>query len=317
MPDIYNILSKHFLGETNPQEEEQIAQFRKTHPEEYKTLQQFWRQRLGDVKEFDTEKAWKTVQQKMAAKSKPVVPLYRKWQRVAAAAVLLVMMSVAGYYGYHYYQNAETTIVQTFPGHRAEPVLLADGSKVWLDKGARLIYAKNFGKKKRKVKLSGKAYFEVTHNPEKPFSVELTNGSVTVLGTSFNICSADDSTKVTVATGKVRVANAENTAEAIITPGYEATVKGGKVVKNPVSDANYLAWKTGKFIFRETGVREAIRQLNTYYNNRIQVKENGDSDCLLTAEFNQAKLEDVIAVIELTCDIQIVVLPEQKTSENE
>ncbi|MFP5040675.1 FecR family protein [Parasediminibacterium sp. JCM 36343] len=93
---------------------------------------------------------------------------------------------------------------------------LDDGSKVTLEKGAKISYAPAMGSlAKREVYLSGEAFFEVTKNPLKPFVV-YSNGLVTkVLGTSFRI-KADEGAKdvtVEVHTGKVWISKMKVTTD--------------------------------------------------------------------------------------------------------
>lgn len=67
-------------------------------------------------------------------------------------------------------------------------VVLADGTRVWLNAKSVLKYPVQFRGKERVVFLEGEAYFEVTKDKEHPFRV-MTNRevSVKVLGTSFKI----------------------------------------------------------------------------------------------------------------------------------
>ncbi len=309
MTDIYKILSKHFLGEASEEEEKRAAAFREAHPDEYTMLHRFWSKRIGRVKEFDAGRGWQLLQEALATRDQPAIPLYRRLQRVAAAVILILSLSVAGYYGYRHYSTV--TYTQQMPEHRNEPVLLDDGTKIWLNTGARISYPKSFGKKERHVRLEGEAYFEVAHDAEHPFTVAFDHGTVTVLGTSFNIFSGGDSSKVTVVTGRVRVTGASRSSSVVITPGYEAVVRGDRVTKAPAGDPNYLAWKTGEFIFRETPLREAIRQLNRYYNGRFVVQEEDLArGCHLTAHFKRSRPEDVASVIELSCDIKVTLTGE-------
>ena len=60
-------------------------------------------------------------------------------------------------------------------------VVLADGTKVWLNSASRLIYPQSFMGKERRVVLSGEAFFDVTHDAERPFVVETSRMNVLVL----------------------------------------------------------------------------------------------------------------------------------------
>lgn len=62
-----------------------------------------------------------------------------------------------------------------------------------------------FGLFERRIRLEGEAYFEVTHNPRRPFVVEFEGGEIQVLGTSFNVKAYrdDDIVAVTLDEGRV------------------------------------------------------------------------------------------------------------------
>ena len=66
-------------------------------------------------------------------------------------------------------------------------LVLADGTRVWLNAASELMYPDHFSADQRKVVLKGEAYFEVTKDVKRPFSVVLGDMEVKVLGTSFNV----------------------------------------------------------------------------------------------------------------------------------
>lgn len=311
MPNIYNILSKHFLKETSPEEESVIEKFKKNNPTEYRLLLELWnKEGVIEVKDFNTEEAWKSVLEKVGIeKKKPivVVPFYKRYSRVAAIAAVLIIAVVAAYYFVQPSQTMEPIVTKTISGKEAEMIVLSDGSKVWLNDDASLAYSDEFSNNQRLVALTGEAYFEVYKNPAKPFVVKTSNAMVTVLGTSFNIDSDEGKTAVTVNTGKVKVSNKENSDYVVITKGKAADVIGMRVEQHEMNNPNYLAWKTGEFVFNETEISRVLDDLNTYYSKRLSIKNVEQTNCSLTANFKQAKIEDVIEIIELTCDVKVIV----------
>ena len=66
-------------------------------------------------------------------------------------------------------------------------VVLADGTKVWVNAESELRYPVQFSGTERKVYLKGEAYFAVTKQVTKPFIVCLDQAEITVLGTEFNV----------------------------------------------------------------------------------------------------------------------------------
>ena len=66
-------------------------------------------------------------------------------------------------------------------------IVLADGTRVWLNSATKLIFPQNFTGKERRVMLSGEAFFDVARDESKPFIVETSRMDVKVLGTRFNV----------------------------------------------------------------------------------------------------------------------------------
>ncbi|QKJ28776.1 FecR family protein [Mucilaginibacter mali] len=142
----------------------------------------------------------------------PVVPIKRtNWYKHAGiAASLLVVMSVALLFFVRYSHGTISykdlvkeaggeLVEQSNNNASARQVIMADGSEIILQKGARISYAPKFNSYgTRKIYLTGKATFEVAKNPAKPFFV-YTNGLITkVLGTRFTITSNEEDKNATV-----------------------------------------------------------------------------------------------------------------------
>lgn len=81
---------------------------------------------------------------------------------------------------------------------------LADGTVVRLAPQSAL--AVDYGHRARDVRLlRGEAFFEVTHNPDRPFRVAAAGTTTTVLGTAFDVRLRDHGLEVGVDHGHVRV----------------------------------------------------------------------------------------------------------------
>ena len=95
-------------------------------------------------------------------------------------------------------------------------LMLADGSKVWLNAASSLRFPASFAGKERKVELMGEAYFEVAKNASMPFKVKVNGMEVEVLGTHFNINSYDDESAIrtTLLEGSIKI-NRNNTIQFI------------------------------------------------------------------------------------------------------
>jgi ferric-dicitrate binding protein FerR (iron transport regulator) len=302
MEDIYNILSKHFQENVTKEEQNQIDSFIKANPKEYETLKKVWNTKSVQITDFNTPKAWDTIQPKLKKETK-IIPLYKRIGRIAAAAAIFTFIALSGYYTIEFVQQPNILLAHANVSEKGKTIVLSDGSKVWLNTGATLSFPEEFDDNFRNVTLTGEAFFEVEKNPEKPFIVNMDNASVTVLGTSFNISSSTEKTEVTVATGKVKVAT--GLEYVFITKGYSASVSPQQVIKHQTKDMNYLSWKTGEFVFNDLDMFQVIADLNTYYPNGITISDNWENHCSLTAHFKQAKLQEVLEIIGLTCDLEL------------
>jgi len=309
MPDKHNILAKYFLNEPSENDEGEIAEFKKNNPREYGILAALWKKGNVESKDFDSHEAWSNLKNKTTDKNKnqvKIIPLYQKIRRYAAVAIFLIIGAFSVYYYISFISESRTVVEQANNTDKGKEILLSDGSKVWLNKNATLTFSKKFSKTERTVTLTGEAFFEVVKNPDKPFIVTTSNSSIRVLGTSFNINSNIEKTEVTVVTGKVKVSDT-NHNNVIITPGYSANITKNIVKKHKTKNPNYLSWKTGEFTFKNTNFKQVIKDLNSYYQEQIIIEQGTTIDCRLTANFNQAKLQEIIDVMQLTCDFSVEV----------
>ena len=161
------------------------------------------------------------------------------------------------------------------PYGKKSQLLLADGTKVWLNAGSRMAFPSKFSGTQRTVFLEGEAYFEVAHNAAQPFVVKVKEISVKVLGTSFNISAytADATVETVLMAGKVSLSDNSSKAlskdEVILVPNQKALF--GKESRQfdvgAVSDAElYTAWVSGWFLFTQESLFSVLRKLERYYN---------------------------------------------------
>lgn len=161
-------------------------------------------------------------------------------------------------------------------------VILADGSKVWLNAESSLRFPTVFAGEERKVEMEGEAYFEVAKNQKMPFYVKSGEMEVQVLGTHFNINAYNDekATKTTLLEGSVKVNM--GSAYKIIKPGEQAVIPslaGGRVDASKIRVQNCdieeaVGWKNGLFHFNKADLPDVMRQLCRWYN--VEVEYEGE-----------------------------------------
>jgi len=149
-------------------------------------------------------------------------------------------------------------------------LVLADGTRVWLNSQTTLRYPLRFEGHERKVELVGEAYFEVTHNSKMPFRVEAGEQTITDLGTHFNIKAYDDDATIatTLLEGSVNVNDKLSGQTRLLIPGNQASVaKGnGEINITNVRLDEVTAWKNGYFIFDNEDVRSVMKTISRWYD---------------------------------------------------
>lgn len=150
-------------------------------------------------------------------------------------------------------------------------LVLADGSRVWLNSETTLRYPVNFVGMQRVVQLEGEAYFEVAQDSSRPFYIRMNGHSIKVLGTSFNVSNyaADGSWNTTLAEGKVEICSGGNLYT--LTPGdhFTADVTTGETSIVKVNPLQYSSWKEGKVIFQDERLEDIIRKLARWYDFEV------------------------------------------------
>jgi ferric-dicitrate binding protein FerR (iron transport regulator) len=242
--------------------------------------------------------------------------LFNAYSRIAA--ILLLPLLAGGFYYFFSTSNAPQPreVNQTAEIHAPENArvkyILPDSSVVWLNSGSTIKYAVNFASN-RHVDLTGKAFFDVTHDTGHPFSVTFPNGKVEVLGTKFSVTSnANGNFDVTLVEGKVRALVRKNNRSVTLSPNQTLIVNDtGLTVKN-VNAENITAWINGKLIFRDTPFSEVARRLSDWYNVDIQIKDSKLKHITYRGIFKDESLDNVLSLMSMTLPIKYKKLPRQK-----
>lgn len=148
-------------------------------------------------------------------------------------------------------------------------VTLEDGSIVHL--GPESVLLNRFSAQGRIVALlAGEAFFEVTRDPERPFTVEAEGLAVTVLGTAFDVRIAERSLSVAVRSGAVAVEH-DGIPTVRLEAGNRATVDRatGNVALDHVAADDVAGWRDGPLFFADATVAEVVEQLRRYQHGWI------------------------------------------------
>lgn len=193
-------------------------------------------------------------------------------------------------------------------------VSLEDGSRVTLDPGTKIGYPAHFKTGKREVFLSGKAFFDITKDPAKPFFVYANELVTKVLGTSFTVRSFDSEKEVSVAvkTGKVAVFSREDVAApekqasreltgVVIEPNQQITFvrETVQITKSIVPRPEIVTGEAlaRDFEFDEAPVSAVFATLQRAYGIDIIYDKNIMDECPITARLTDMSLYEQLDLV--------------------
>lgn len=181
-------------------------------------------------------------------------------------------------------------------------VILADGTKVWLNASSSLRFPTAFTGRERTVELTGEGYFEVARNKKKPFHVNVNEMQVEVLGTHFNINAYDDecSIKTSLLEGSVKIKKGD--ISSFLKPGQEGVLKkNSDNVKIKNIDVNQVvAWKNGLFEFDGADIKSIMRQIGRWYDVDVAYSGKIPKRRFEGTISRDAQLSDVLEILKLS-----------------
>ena len=186
-------------------------------------------------------------------------------------------------------------------------IMLADGTKVWVNAATEIRYPVKFAGKERRVRLEGEAYFEVTKDTTRSFIVEANGMEVKVYGTQFNVNSRrDDQIQTTLVEGSVSV-KPKGLAEVMLKPNQQAVFNklAGRVTVRDVDVLSYVAWQRGNYYFENKSIGEILDELSLWYDIQVffvnnEVRNERFSGYLPRYE----EINGLLSLIEKTSHVQ-------------
>ena len=179
-------------------------------------------------------------------------------------------------------KSGEPAMAQVIiPYGKRSQIILADGTKIWLNAGSTLSYPVRFTGNSREVYLSGEAFFEVSSDRSKPFYVITGDLRIKVTGTRFNVTSYSNDvvTQAVLVEGKIEAAKNRFFSRSVeLSPG-ECIVydrKENKIQKDKVDVELYTSWVNGYLLIENEPVVEIFKKLERYYDKKIVVEGLSD-----------------------------------------
>ena len=256
-----------FLLGSKP-EDESVAQW----------MQQDWEKEYKSFDEVNYERISDLVKQQTKINTDKRLSFTQILYR-CAAALLLPLLGISAYFimqTINSNQSANTEIAEILdPAGTQSRIVLSDGSIVTLKDGSRLNLKNSFMGATREITLEGEAFFEIAHNPSKPFIIHTGSVRTTVLGTSFSIKAIPGETSITVAVveGKVKVEDGE---KLLVTLGANQQfihgVEADHWQEMAINTEYETGWQPHDLIFSNMSFGDIVQDLAVRYGVNIVIE---------------------------------------------
>lgn len=253
---------------------------------------------------IDVGADWQLIEQKLS--KKPVRKLTftsNLGRKIAAITIPAILLISSGLLYWNVPGFGRLTSFKS--GNKIETIELSDNSVVVLNSNSEIIFPKDLDEvSDRNVKLTGEAYFEVTHN-NTPFVVSVGEAKVQVLGTRFNVNQYNNDLYVSVFSGKVSVQ--ANSQKVELTKGEQAKLSQGHLVEEDMISMDNPSWNKKELKFNQANLFEICNKLKEAYHEIKKVEINTkDLKTKLTTTFKDQSLTEIIDELQIHFDKKII-----------
>ena len=235
--------------------------------------------------EYNTSEGLENILSSVSETKKPKQNWTSLLTRIAAIFIL-------GFSIFYYTTTLDTT-VETLASEKSI-IELPDGSSTQINALTTLSYNKKNWKSTRDVNLNGEAFFKVKKG--STFNVITENGTVTVLGTQFNVKHRENFFEVICYEGSVSVTN--NIKTTVLKPGDSYLILDGKYIAKEKETLKNPNWINNKSYFKSIPFKYVINEFERQYNVKIDT-QNTNLSKLYSGSFTHSDINLALKSITL------------------
>ncbi len=234
---------------------------------------------------------WKNIEGQLTNESTLIISTHT-WRWLAAASVFALAITFGLYKTSQVEINAQQATNFTLP----------DGSKVSLNANSSAAYNSFSWLFKRSVTLNGEGFFKVTKGEK--FNVITANGTISVLGTSFNVITRKNKFRVECFTGRVSVNNGGNST--IITKGeLVSQSKDNVLVKEINTQINTSPiWLSSDYSYKNELLATVLNDISAHFDIKIERSHKIDKLSFTGAWNHSMTLEEVLKIVCLPFSLE-------------
>ncbi len=228
------------------------------------------------------------------------------------AAVLILVLS-AGWMGYYLLNRSHKDFEAIAATDQKVFKVLADGTRIWLNKQTSITYNQDFGKHQREIFLSGEAYFDVVKNTDVPLFIHAGDIDIEVKGTAFNVNAYREAKQVQVALvrGSIAVTERQNTAHSILLKPNEKLVFIPKTITQSESNFQIMAvkpnvlnkeigWTADTITFNKEKLIDLALRLEKKYDVKIDIKSETLKEKRFSGTFTNQTIQQALDALQLS-----------------
>lgn len=304
------LIEKYFSGNCSPEEQELVSRYLQG-----EDAQRLMEEYINEVEQQTNEEELpaalietelKELHRKVSpARTVKVLP----FMKVAAAVAAILLCTAAVFWFNRPKTEVQKWIAVANDGRGLKRMTLADGTQVWLNVHSALEYDEQaFNDKVREVKVKGEVFFDVAHNPGKPFVVHAGDLTTTVKGTSFNVeaYQREHDVRVTLVRGKVAIDAGGK--QYMMSPGerviYDSHNQNLNVKK--VEPEISMQWIQGTLVFDDLPLADVLQRIEDNYNIHIVYHDKALVDGKrIRGQYQRRTAEEVLTKVLFIHGLQV------------
>lgn len=325
--DIHELIAKKLSRELNGEEEKIFQKWLNSsneHKQSFSRIQDYWQGTSANTSIKGKESIYSKILIRISEEAVPLNiqegkknTIWRSTLKYAAILIFFIVSAIViskfvSFQRQLISQDQVELIEKSNPKGQKSQIILPDGSRVYLNSESVIKYKSDF-RYNRQIFLEGEAFFNVVRDTLNPFTIDLGNTQVNVLGTSFNITAYPDraSISVAVASGEIAVihhkSSGEKMTENLTSLQFVEVNQDGPFIKSMISDPNeFFAWREGKLIFKKASLEQVIYKLEKWYDVEFSIENKDILIAGFTGTYDNETLEIVLDGMAFTSNFNYV-----------
>jgi ferric-dicitrate binding protein FerR (iron transport regulator) len=191
--------------------------------------------------------------------------------------------------------------------------VLPDGTVIWLNAGSKIEYKISDDKPVREVTLEGEAYFNVSKDPDHPFTVNAREMIIKAYGTEFNVKAYPEEKEVetTLVKGSVSVEIRNKPSnKTLLKPNEQAIYykpstdrSENFLVTKGIDPSIYTLWINDRLQIRGETLDDLAVILERKYNVTIHFDDNTLKNLRFTGIIENETIEQILELIKISSNV--------------